>query len=170
MSYPRLIGEFSAERDSNNQKFTAHAYEDEPNGRCYMMSDFDVDTDGLGSHHGDKTAQDQTTLVRPDGKFLNADLESFIVLPKGCINGVKGIVLGCQARITYRRIVIPAVVGDEGPWFKSGEGSYKAAGLLEINQDPNNGGLDDPFVLFEWWPGVPAVLDGYTYKLQPHRY
>lgn len=167
MSYPRLIGEFSAEKDSSGQKFTAFAYEAEPDGRCYMMTDFDVDTDGLGDHHGDQTAQNQTTLIRPDGEYLNADKECYIVLPKGCINGVKGIVMGCKAQCTYRGIVIPFVVGDQGPWFKSGEGSYKGAKLLGINPDPNIGGLDDPHVLFEWWPGVPAVLDGYQYKLQP---
>lgn len=162
--YPRELGFFDGEKHD----FTARAYEESKRGRCYMIADFDVDVDGSGPSHGDPYFQPDTTLHR-DGKPLNSDLESFIVLPPACITKVMGIVLGCQGFATYRGIRRPCVVGDEGPTRKVGEGSYKLAKLLGMDPSPINGGVDGAKVTYEWFPGVAAVVDGIIYTLQAHK-
>lgn len=163
IDYPRELGFFTGEKD-----FSAHAYEETKGGRCYMIADFDVDVDGSGDSHGDPYFQPDTTLHR-NGKPLNSDLESFIVLPPACILGVQGIVLGCQAYVTYNGMRRPAVVGDVGPSRKVGEGSYRLAKLLGMNPSPINGGVDGAHVRYEWYPNVAAVVDGITYTLQPYK-
>src|SRR5437899_8982203 len=72
-----------------------------------------IDSDGVGPHHGDRTAQDETTY-KPD---LNADVDRYIVVPPAIRNGVKGIVIGCQAQVvnTKNGLQSDAVVGDIGP-------------------------------------------------------
>lgn len=147
--------------------FTTTAFEDS-DGRCHMMADFDVDVDGSGSSHGDPYYQPDTTLHR-NGRPLNSDLENFIVLAPPLIKKVRGIVLGCRARVSYRGRSFDAVVGDVGPTRKVGEGSYRLAQLLGMNPSPISGGEDSPIVLYEWWPGIPAVVDDLTYSLQPYR-
>lgn len=161
--YPRELGYFTGE----SKDFIARAYEETKWGKCYMVADYDVDVDGSGSSHGDPYFQPDTSLHH-NGKPLNSDLECFIVLPPACIKGVRGIVLGCQARVTYRGIVRNAVVGDVGPTRKVGEGSYKLAKLLGMDPSPINGGVDGAKVTYEWWPGVAAVVDGIQYSLQPY--
>lgn len=157
----RIIGQFSAEG------FQTTAFE-EDDGHCWMKADLDVDVDGDGSSHGDPYFQPDTTYHLA-GKPLNADKHCYGVLPPLLLRAVKGIVLGCLMRITYKDRTITGFVGDVGPTRKVGEASYRWAELLNINPSPISGGVDDAIVLYEWWPGVPGTVDGVAIPLQPYR-
>lgn len=145
-------------------------FEDEY-GKVHFIADADVDCDGSGGNpHNDPFFQDDTTLHQ-DGVALNAEVVPFIVVPPLIIKGVKGIVMGCQAKVFNGRTKMStvAVVGDIGPTRKVGEVSCECARRLGLSGNPNTGGTDDPVILYELWPGQPAVVDGITYTLQPHK-
>lgn len=124
-----------------------------------------IDSDGVGPHHGDHTAQDQTTY-KPN---LNADEDRYIVVPPAIRDGVKGIVMGCQAQVTnhLNGKHTAAVVGDIGPHKKLGEISCATATALGLNPSPVFGGIDEHAIEYILFPGVPAVVEGKTYVLQP---
>ena len=129
-----------------------------------------IDTDGAGPLHGDPCAQRDTSL-HWQGKALNADEDRYIVAPPAIIQGVKGIVLGCQA---YAKNIkngqeTECVVGDIGPHKKLGEISVATAKALGINPSPTSGGTDEHVVEYTLKPGVPANVNGKQYTLQPHR-
>lgn len=124
-----------------------------------------IDSDGVGPHHGDKTAQDQTSY-KPD---LNADEDKYIVVPPAIKDGVAGVVMGCQAQCTNSRNgkFTEAVVGDIGPHRKLGEISCACAKALGLNPSPVDGGVDEHIIRYVIYPGVPANVDGKIYELQP---
>ena len=124
-----------------------------------------VDVDGSGSSHGDPCFQPDTSLHR-NGTALNADRERYIVVPPQVCITLRGIVLGCQAFVTWRGSMVTAVVGDIGPRSKIGELSYACAKALGMNPSPIIGGVDAREVHYEIRPGVPAQVDGIIYKLQ----
>lgn len=148
---------------------------EESDGMCQMVADADIDADGVDDEgkpnniYHDPFYQSDTTLHH-NGKPLNALQVPYIVLPNACINGVKGIVMGCLCRVTYyktgKRVI--GVVGDKGPSSKTGELSIEMASRLEMGSNPNSGG-EDVFnlVRYEWWPGIPAIVDDIVYTLQP---
>lgn len=160
MNYPRPLESF------NSEGFNTTAYEDSENGPCHVMADADIDVDGSGLSHGDPCFQPDTTL-HFNGKPLDSDKDKWIVLPGPCIRGVAGVVLGCQAKVFYRGRSCDAAVGDVGPTRKIGEISRAVAFALGINPDPNNGGVDDASVRYEWIPGQAALVDGKQYTLKP---
>ena len=129
-----------------------------------------IDADGSGGNrHGDKYFQSDTTLHH-NGKALNAETTPFIVVPPQVILSVGALVMGCRAIVEFQGLKIEAVVGDCGPPHKIGEASIECARRLGIPSSPVNGGLDqkDPRdVTYTIYPGVPAVVDGVVYKLQP---
>lgn len=150
-------------------------YEDTLTGRCWMTSDADIDADGVGDDgqpnniYNDPYYQPDTTLHN-NGVPLNALSERYIVLPKGAIAGVSKIVMGCQCKVHYLRTgeIKNGVVGDRGPSTKTGELSVAYAQDLMMPHNPNTGGESDfGFVVYEWWPGLPAFVDGVHYHLQP---
>ncbi len=124
-----------------------------------------IDSDGVGPHHGDRTAQDETTY-KPN---LNADEDRYIVVPPAIRNGVKGVVMGCKAHVTNLRNgkSTDAVVGDVGPRRKLGEISCACASAIGVDPSPVDGGEDHHVILYKIWPDVPAVVEGKKYKLQP---
>ena len=133
---------------------------------CFI-SDLDVCTDGSGPHHGDRTAQDQTAYYN-GGKYLNADIDQYIVVPPQIRRMVAPVVMGCQARLTAitKGAWWPAMVGDIGPASKTGE----AAICLAQKANPKvsaNVGDSRRIYLYELWPGIPSVVDGTQYKLEP---
>jgi len=140
---------------------------EEDDGKIHFVADFDVDVDGSGSSHGDPDYQPDTSLNQ-NGKPLNADEDLFMVVPGGIAGMVKGVVLGCQGRVTNHRNGRTSfcVVGDTGPTRKDGEGSRALAIVLGINPSPINGGEDYAVITYEFWPGVPAVVNGKHYTLQ----
>lgn len=124
-----------------------------------------IDSDGVGPHHGDHTAQDETTY-KPD---LNADVDKYIVVPPAIVAGVKGVVMGCQASVanTLTNQVTQAVVGDIGPHAKLGEISCACASAIGLDSSPVHGGVDQHVIQYILWPGVAAQVDGKDYVLQP---
>jgi hypothetical protein len=148
-----IEGEDIVERDDKSVQWTA------------KMA---VDSDGVGPHHGDRTAEDETSL-KIDGVSLNADVDKYVVVPPAIIQGVEGVVLGCKARVlnTGNGVGTDAVVGDEGPHHKLGEAACVTAAAVGLNPSPVDGGTSDHIIQYTIWPGVPAVVDGKTYPLQP---
>ena len=137
-------------------------------GRVRWVAKAAIDSDGIGPHHGDKTAQDDTSL-HYEGKPLNADLDRYIVVPPAIIKGVKGVVLGCQAEVTNTdngRWTL-AVVGDIGPHKKLGEMSCACAEALRLNPSPVDGGTDKHIIQYLISPGVAANVKGKQYTLKP---
>lgn len=76
-----------------------------------------------------------------------------------------GVVMGCRAKITYRRRSIAAVVADVSGGSRIGELSMAAAEALGIESSPRRGGVDHG-VRFEMWPGSAAIVNGELYELQ----
>jgi len=133
---------------------------------CFV-SDLDVCTDGTGNHHGDQTPQDETAYYN-GGKFLNADVDKYIVIPPQIRSSVAPVVMGCQARLTQLDTgkVSPAVTGEIGPDDKTGEAAYCLAKFMNHKLTANSG--DSRLIYFyELWPGKAAVVDGVKYKLEP---
>lgn len=155
----RILGTYTAEG------YSSTVYEDEKD-RVHFMADMDIDVDGSGNSHGDPYFQPDTTL-HYRGKALDSDVDKFIVVPPLIVKKTKGIVLGCLAKVTYKGKFCLAVVGDLGPTRKLGEASRAVANALGINPSPISGGVDDPTVLYELWPGLTASIDGRTYELKP---
>jgi len=125
-----------------------------------------VDNDGTGPSHGDPDHQNDTSLHH-NGKPLNADVDFFIVIPEQIPAMLKPIFLGCQCYVTYKGKRVPAVCGDEGPRGREGEDSDALLLELGLSDNPFSGGDDLPDVDYEVYPGVPAVVNGITYALQP---
>lgn len=125
-----------------------------------------IDSDGVGPHHGDHTAQDETSY-KPD---LNADVDRYIVVPPAIISGVTGVVIGCQAHVVNAKNgkFTDAVVGDIGPHHKLGEISCACASAIGLNPSPVDGGVDAHVIKYTLWPGTPANVEGKIYVLQPH--
>jgi hypothetical protein len=155
--YPRTIANIEGE------DIIEHA-----NGSVQWTSKMTIDSDGIGPHHGDKTAQDDTSL-HYQGRPLNADEDRYIVVPPAIRDGVQGIVLGCRAVVFYKDKQTEAVVGDIGPKHKLGEASCACALVLGINPSPVSGGVDKHEVRYMIFPGRPAVVDGKKYELQAKR-
>jgi hypothetical protein len=136
--------------------------------RLTFLSCAMIDGDGAGPSHGDPDFQDDTTL-HFEGKPLNADSDSFIVLPPQLICAVEGIVLGCKATVlnATNGMQTDAVVGDVGPTDKLGEISIACAAAIGVPSSPTTGGVARRVIRYAIWPGVPAVVNGRTYALQP---
>jgi hypothetical protein len=124
-----------------------------------------VDSDGVGDHHGDHTAQDQTSY-KP---YLNADEDKYIVVPPAIRDGVTGVVMGCQAHCVnvMNGMSTDAVVGDIGPHRKLGEASCATNLALGLNPSPVDGGTENHIIQYTIYPGKAAVVDGKQYTLQP---
>jgi len=136
-------------------------------GSVTYRAKFAVDTDGSGPLHGDPDAQADTSL-HFEGKPLNADIDRYIAVPPAIVQGVKAVVLGCQAHAINLRTGLSSdcVVGDIGPHKKLGEGSVALATALGINPSPTIGGEDQHVVHYSLKPGRAASVNGKTYSLQ----
>jgi hypothetical protein len=151
---------------SRGERYSADVFDNRDSPRSYEFTgDFDVDVDGSPNWRRDPCGQPDTTLHYA-GRPIDSDAVPGIVLPPECILFVPELVLGCLAWASYRGKSSLAVVFDVGPHSKLGEGSAELARRMGINADPNKGGVEEPEVLYRWWPGVPATVDGITYALQ----
>ena len=142
------------------------------NIHCSMLADGDIDCDGSGGNPDHDPYFQPDTSLHHDGKPLNAYKVPFIVLPPAALSGVGPQVLGCSCKVYDREtdLWVDGVVGDIGPRFKVGEISVEMARRLGMPNNPNTGGTSDfNRLLYVWYPGVPAVVDGITYKLQNYR-
>ena len=95
--------------------------------------------------------------------YIDSETVAYIAVPPIIINKTSGIVCGCKARATFNGTSIDCVVADQGPANKIGELSIAAARALNISSSPRDGGLIEPQVLYEIWPGTAAP----GFKLQP---
>jgi hypothetical protein len=140
-------------------------------GKVHFVSDLDVCNDGSGPSHGDQYHQSQTAYYsggRDGGKYMNADKDRYVVVPPQIRSMTAGVVMGCRATVTNKKTgkSYAGVVGDIGPDEKTGECAYCLAKLLNPEIGYNSGDSDYIY-LYELWPGQPATVDGFTYKLQP---
>lgn len=104
--------------------------------------------------------------------YIDSEVVPFIVVSPAIIKGVKGIVLGCKAKVTNTRtgLSVACMVADVGPTRKIGELSIAAAKAIGIPSSPRNGGEEENVILYELWPDVPAPTGiCSTYVLQPYR-
>ena len=99
--------------------------------------------------------------------YVDAETVPYIVVPNMIIQGVGGIVRGCQAKITYKGKSVDCVVADKGPRNKIGELSIAACNAVGIDGSPRHGGIETASIDYELWPDVPAVINGFKYELQP---
>lgn len=139
-------------------------------GHVVFMAPAMIDDDGSGDSHGDPDFQDDTSL-RYNGHALDADLDPYIVLPPPVICAVEPFVLGCGALVTNTAtgLSVSAVVGDVGPSRKIGEISIACAKAIGVPSSPTTGGESRPIISYVIFPGLPAVVDGRTYSLQPFK-
>lgn len=100
-------------------------------------------------------------------RYVDANSVPYIVLPGHWRAEAKGIVLGCRATVTDMKTgtVIEAGVLDFGPKSKLGEASIACARLCGIPCSPKNGGTADLRFVYQFWPGVPAEINGQKYNL-----
>lgn len=137
-----------------------------PDGVIRFIGDFCIDSDGGPNVDHDPCWQPDTTLHH-NGRPINAQTVPYVVIPQGILDKVGPIGLGCQCFATYRNKKVGAVLADLGPFTKQGEGSPELARRLGINPNSRTGGLEEEVVLYEIFIGVPAIVDGVAYKLQP---
>lgn len=144
----------------------------EDNGaHCWFTSDLSICNDGCGPAHGDEYHQSQTAYYSggiEGGKYLNADVDKYIVVPPQIRSQLPGVVMGCLGRATNKKTGkwFAAITGEIGPDDKTGEAAYCLAKKLN-SAISYNCGDDAKIYLYEIWPDIPAVVDNFTYKLQP---
>jgi N-acetylmuramoyl-L-alanine amidase len=141
-------------------------YTNEDGSYVRFISDLDICNDGSGPSHGDPHHQSATAYYN-GGKYLNADVDKYIVIPPQVRSMVEGKVMGCKAILTNLDSELPqdAVTGEIGPDDKTGEAAYCLAKIVNPNITHNSG--DKSLIyLYELWPDVPAVVDDKTYKLE----
>jgi hypothetical protein len=76
--------------------------------------------------------------------------------------------MGCQGKVQHKETEVesPGVIGDIGPDYTTGECAYCLAKLINPSVGHNSGDKKRVY-FYELWPGVPAVVDGKQYKLEP---
>jgi hypothetical protein len=135
-------------------------------GKVTFTAKAAIDNDGSDNRQHDPYWQADTSLHFA-GKAIDSEKVPGIVVPPAVIRGVKGVVLGCSARVSYRGITQDAVVFDVGPRAKIGEITPELARRLGINPSALHGGVDAHVVDYALWPGHPAIVDDVHYTLKP---
>lgn len=111
------------------------------------------------------------TLARTNPlAYVDAASVPYIVLPGHWRAQAVGVVLGCKATVKDNKtgkILNAAGVLDFGPKAKLGEASIACAKFFGIPSSPKDGGTDEKRFIYTFFPGVPAVINGVTYQLQP---
>lgn len=118
-----------------------------------------------------------TTYKKPGGNvndpasYLNSESIPFIVIEDFIRHKCSGIAMGSLARVTNLK---PgpnhgksawSMVGDTGPLRKIGEISIAAARQIGVDSNARTGGESQRVIKYEFWPGVPALLNGQQYSL-----
>ena len=127
-----------------------------------------IDGDGEPTNMGKDPDWQYDTTLHKDGQPIDSNTVPYIVVPPAVIQGVKGIVLGCQADAHHIETGkgTSAVVADVGPHKKIGEASMECARRVGVNSSPTRGGTDNKFIQYTIWPGKPAQVDGISYDLK----
>jgi hypothetical protein len=131
-----------------------------------FISDLDICNDGSGPSHGDPSYVPETAYYN-SGKFLNADIDKYIVIPPQVRKMIPSKVMGCHGQLTNLRtgVAHAAVTGEIGPDDLTGEAAYCLAKIINPAITYNSGDKSANYV-YELWPGKPAVVNGKTYKLE----
>src|SRR5689334_23941912 len=111
------------------------------------------------------------TFTRVDPRaYVDAASVPYIVLPSHWRRLAVGVVLGCKATVEdlkTGKVLTAAGVLDLGPKSKLGEASIACAEFFGIPSSPKNVGTSEKRFIYTFFPGVPAVINGVTYQLQP---
>ncbi len=108
-----------------------------------------IDADGRGGAAAtDRTGKSETSL-QIKGQSLNPQVTPYVVKPTDFGHGVQ---LGDYAAVTYNKKTVITIVGDNGPQDEVGECSMACAAKLDINHDPNSGGVGGG-VTYTFLPG-----------------
>lgn len=102
--------------------------------------------------------------------YVDAASVPYIVLPAPWRRLAVGVVLGCKATVTdlkTGKTLKAAGVFDFGPRAKLGEASIACAKFFGIPSSPKDGGTSEKRFIYTFFPGVPAVIKGIKYQLQP---
>jgi hypothetical protein len=102
--------------------------------------------------------------------YVDAASVPYIVLPGHWRAQAVGVVLGCKATVKDTKtgkILDAAGVLDFGPKAKLGEASIACAKFFGVPSSPKSGGTDEKRFIYTFFPGIPAVINGVTYQLQP---
>jgi hypothetical protein len=115
-----------------------------PGGELYLDGALELDTDGWPGPEDrlDKDHQGETSLLYSDGGSINANAVPFFVLPQFWFTGY-GIALGDYAAVLYGGEIAFAVLADEGPVQKIGEGSIELLRRLGQERILDDGGIWD---------------------------
>jgi hypothetical protein len=106
--------------------------------------------------HRDKARDDPSS-------YIDSETVPYVVVPPLIVQKTKGVVRGCRAQVSYNGKSVECVVADKSGKTSIGEISIAAARALGINPSPRNGGLGNPIVHYEIWPGQAAP----GFELQP---
>jgi len=111
------------------------------------------------------------TLARIDPlAYVDAASVPYIVLPSHWRQEAIGVVLGCKATVEDTKtgkILQAAGVLDFGPRTKLGEASVACAKFFGVPSSAKDGGTSEKRFIYTFFPGIPAVINGITYQLQP---
>jgi len=102
--------------------------------------------------------------------YVDAASVPYIVLPSHWRKEAIGVVLGCKAIVEDTKtgkILKAAGVLDFGPRAKLGEASIACAEFFGVPSSPKDGGTSEKRFIYTFFPGIPAVINGVTYQLQP---
>jgi hypothetical protein len=136
--------------------------------RVEWLAKLAVCNDGSGGNPDNDPCHQAQTAYWNNGNFLNPYEVPYIVVPPLIIESVEPVVLGCQGLLINVKngLSTPAICGEVGPDEKIGEASVEACRRIGLNPSPNSGGTDLHEIAYAIWPGIPAIVDGITYKLQ----
>ena len=102
--------------------------------------------------------------------YVDAASVPYIVLPSHWRAEAIGVVLGCKATVEDTKtgkILEAAGVLDFGPRTKLGEASVACAEFFGVPSSAKDGGTSEKRFIYTFFPGIPAVINGVTYQLQP---
>jgi len=102
--------------------------------------------------------------------YVDAASVPYIVLPSHWRQEAIGVVLGCKATVEDTKtgkILNAAGVLDFGPRTKLGEASVACAKFFGVPSSAKDGGTSEKRFIYTFFPGIPAVINGVTYQLQP---
>lgn len=137
----------------------------QPWGEPVIQNGFDPEP----GYYVSATSYQHTEFERNNPRrYVDSERVPFIVVPRLVARAVRGIVLGCAARVTHEETnkSVDCVVADFGPSRRLGELSIAAAVAIGIPSSPRTGGEERRIIRYEIWPGVAALVHGFTYKLQ----
>ncbi len=132
-------------------------------GAVFWNADMDIDCDGLETKTcnlvTDPAFQSQTSATDSMGKFLDASIVPYVVIPLPSTrwdSNKAGIELGQVVLVIYQGKMAFGVFADEGPPSIIGEASVAMAKLLGVDPDPKTGGVDKgvTYVVFTGASGV----------------